>query len=148
DARPGHVHHRRPPPGDRVLGPFVLPEPMLAQNGALPGGMRHGFELKWDGFRALVRGGDGFLVRSRRGWNMTSLVPELREPLNVDAVLDGELVALGEDGWPSFPLVSRRLLHGERSIPVAFVVFDVLEVDGESVMSLSFRERRRILDEL
>src|SRR5690242_2989814 len=80
-----------------------LPAPMLARSGRLPTDSGYAFELKWDGFRALVRTGDDFRVRSRGGWNMTELLPELRE-LPVDAVLDGELVALGDDEWPDFPL--------------------------------------------
>src|SRR5690242_2137420 len=83
-----------------------LPAPMLARSGRLPTDSGYAFELKWDGFRALVRTGSDFRVRSRRGWNMTELLPELRE-LPVDAILDGELVALGEDEWPRLPLGMR-----------------------------------------
>src|SRR5690348_13827745 len=119
-----------------------LPAPMLARSGRLPTDSGYAFELKWDGFRALVRTGDDFRVRSRRGWNMTELLPELRE-LPVDAVLDGELVALGEDEWPDFPSVCERLLNGNRSIPLVYVVFDVLEMEGERTTHLPFRERRR-----
>jgi len=59
-----------------VLRP--LPEPMLARTGPLPSRGRWAYEVKWDGFRALVRAGDDFRVRSRRGWDMTALVPELK----------------------------------------------------------------------
>jgi bifunctional non-homologous end joining protein LigD len=62
---------------------------MLARCGRLPADPGYVFELKWDGFRALVRCGSEFRVRSRRGWNMTDLLPELA-PLPVDAVLDGD----------------------------------------------------------
>jgi hypothetical protein len=81
---------------------------MLARPGTLPTGAGWSYELKWDGFRAIVRRGREFRVRSRRGWNMTPLLREL-EALPVDAVLDGELVALGDDGWPYFPDVCDRL---------------------------------------
>jgi bifunctional non-homologous end joining protein LigD len=122
-----------------------LPAPMLARSGRLPTDSGYAFELKWDGFRALVRTGDDFRVRSRRGWNMTELLPELRE-LPVEAVLDGELVALGEDEWPDFPSVCERLLNGNRGIPLIYIVFDVLECDGRPTMHLPFRERRGLLD--
>src|SRR5689334_15186672 len=122
----------------------ALPAPMLARSGVLPREPNCAFELKWDGFRALVRTGDDFRVRSRRGWNMTELLPELRE-LPVEAVLDGELVALGEDEWPDFPSVCERLLNGNRGIPLTYIVFDVLECDGRSTMHLPFRERRWLL---
>jgi len=68
-----------------------LPAPMLARSGPLPTRRTGSFELKWDGFRALVSTLDGLTVRSRRGWNMTKLVPELAKPPR--GVYDGELVA-------------------------------------------------------
>jgi bifunctional non-homologous end joining protein LigD len=51
---------------------------MLAQSGPLPTGAGWSFELKLDGFRALVDTRDGLRVLSRRGWDMTDRVPELR----------------------------------------------------------------------
>ena len=49
---------------------------MLARTGQLPTHGDYGFEVKWDGLRALIRTQGEFHVRSRRGWNMTPLVPE------------------------------------------------------------------------
>jgi bifunctional non-homologous end joining protein LigD len=118
---------------------------MLARSGPLPSG-DYAFELKWDGFRAIVGRNEGFRVRSRRGWDMTTLLPELND-LPVSGIFDGELVAFA-DGVPHFPLVCDRLLHGERRVPLTFVVFDVLELDGEPVMHQPYRERRALLDEL
>ena|SRR5437773_104417 len=86
---------------------------MLARPGRLPDEDGYAYEPKWDGFRAIVRCGGEFRVRSRRAWNMTSRLPKLAA-LPVDAVLDGELVALGDDGWPHFPLVCERMLRGTR----------------------------------
>jgi ATP dependent DNA ligase domain len=57
-----------------------LPEPMLSRPGLLPSGSGWSFELKWDGFRALVSTEDDFRVHSRRGRNMTAVLPELRAP--------------------------------------------------------------------
>jgi bifunctional non-homologous end joining protein LigD len=51
---------------------------MLAKPGPLPSGPGWSYEVKWDGFRALVSTVDGLKVRSRRGWNMTEALPELR----------------------------------------------------------------------
>jgi hypothetical protein len=51
---------------------------MLAKPGPLPTGPGWSYEVKWDGFRALVSTADGLKVRSRRGWNMTGALPELR----------------------------------------------------------------------
>jgi hypothetical protein len=120
---------------------------------AAPGDFRHlpkgryRFEVKWDGFRAIIRTGNGFQVRSRRGWDMTDRVPELRA-LDIDAVLDGELVAFASDGLPGFPLLSSRILHNDRAVDVAFVAFDVLELDGEPTIALPYRERRATLERL
>jgi ATP-dependent DNA ligase len=49
---------------------------MLARPDRLPRG-DYSFEVKWDGFRALVSTKDGLRVRSQRGWSMTELVPAL-----------------------------------------------------------------------
>jgi bifunctional non-homologous end joining protein LigD len=86
-------------------------------------------------------------VRSRRGWDMTEHVGFLAE-LPVRAVLDGELVALDEDGKPDFPELSDCMLLRRSSTPLTFMVFDVLSVEGEPVVSRPYSERRRILEEL
>ena len=82
---------------------------MLSRPGPLPSGSGWSFELKWDGFRALVSTEDGLRVRSRRGWNMTELIPELRG-LAAGLVLDGELVAW-KRSQPYFPHICRRVLN-------------------------------------
>jgi bifunctional non-homologous end joining protein LigD len=65
---------------------------MLSRPGPLPSGPAWSFELKWDGFWAVVSTEDGLYVRSRRGWNMTTVLPELRG-LPAGLALDDELVA-------------------------------------------------------
>ena len=82
---------------------------MLSRPGPLPSGSGWSFELKWDGFRALVSTEDGLRVRSRRGWNMTEVLPELRG-LPPGLVLDGELVAW-KRSQPYFPHICRRVLN-------------------------------------
>ena len=124
-----------------------LPEPMLVRGGPLPTRGEWAYEVKWDGFRALVSTEDGLRVRSRRGWNMTELVPELGE-IPADVMLDGELVAFGEDGAPDFPLVCERMLMRRRQVTVTFVVFDLLRLDGNSLMALPYSERRAELEAL
>src|SRR5581483_2862753 len=126
---------------------MVLSAPMLSRSGPLPLEPGWAYELKLDGFRALVRGGDQFEARSRRGWNMTPHLPELAK-LPAGAVLDGELVALGDDGWPDFPRLRRRMLQGDRSVSVVFVAFDLLELDGRKLTHLPLYERRSLLDGL
>jgi bifunctional non-homologous end joining protein LigD len=78
---------------------------------------------------------------------MTERVPELAE-LPEGLVLDGELLSLGDDGLPSFPRLSARVLHGHREIPVVYVIFDVLVHGRESSMGLPYSERREILNGL
>ena len=78
---------------------------------------------------------------------MTALVPELEE-LPSGLVLDGELVAFNEHGNPHFPLLSRRILHGDRRVPIQFMIFDVLVADSESLLSRPYSERRQLLDAL
>src|SRR5262249_41637506 len=122
-----------------------LPEPMLARSGPLPSRGHWAYEVKWDGFRALVRTGDSYRVRSRRGWDMTELVPELQQlPVGV---YDGELVAF-DDGIPWFPDVCARLLNGDRPINLTFLVFDLLALNGRETMRLPYLERRRLLEQL
>jgi hypothetical protein len=119
---------------------------MLARSAPLPTRGAWAFEPKWDGFRALVASGDRFRVRSRRGWDMTPLLPEF-EALPPGLVLDGELVAFRERR-PHFPLVCRRLVERDASVPLVFVAFDLLAHDGESLLSRTLLERRALLEAL
>jgi ATP-dependent DNA ligase len=74
--------------GGNVL--LRLPDPMLARGGQIPTGRGWSFEPKLDGFRAIASTcGATVRVRSRRGWNMTKLLPEL-ESLPSDVILDGD----------------------------------------------------------
>jgi bifunctional non-homologous end joining protein LigD len=118
---------------------------MLLRPGTLPRGDGWAFELKYDGFRAIVSTEHGLQVRSRRAWNMSDRVPELRE-LPSGLVLDGELVAFNEAGAPHWPLVVERVLHGNTAVPVTFVAFDLLRVDGHDVTCNPWGQRRTLLE--
>jgi bifunctional non-homologous end joining protein LigD len=138
-------------------------QPMLAKMGALPDGGDEGwaYEIKWDGIRALAyadRGAWG--MQSRRLEDLTARYPEL-EPLaeqlaDRSAVLDGEVVALDDEGRPSFQLLQRRMglttasvvKQRARQTPVDFVIFDLLHLDGHCVRDLSYLERRELLEGL
>jgi bifunctional non-homologous end joining protein LigD len=119
---------------------------MLARPDRLPRG-DWSYEVKWDGFRAIVTTENGLEVRSRRGWSMADRLPELAG-LPAGLVLDGELVAFGLDGRPSFPLLGQRVLHGREAIPVTLIVFDVLRIEGADAMCLPYVERRALLEAL
>lgn len=135
--------------------------PMKAAADRLPVGEGWAYEIKWDGMRAIVtNGADGVVAHSARGNEITARFPELRELHDrfgdLDLVLDGELVAFGDDGLPSFSLLQQRMHLDRRhdverrrqQIPVVFVVFDVLRVDGTETLPLPFADRRRLLESL
>src|SRR5438874_4407 len=119
---------------------------MLYRPDRLPRG-DYSYEVKWDGFRAIVATEDGLRVLSRRGWSMADRLPELAT-LPTGLVLDGELVSFGLDGRPSFPLLGLRVLHGRDAIPVTLMIFDVLRVEGVDAMCLSYSDRRALLETL
>jgi bifunctional non-homologous end joining protein LigD len=138
-----------------------LVEPMLASPGTLPDDESDwAYEFKWDGVRALARVEGGRLrLHSRKGNDITVTYPELRwlgEELGSTQVwLDGEIVAL-QDGRPSFPALQQRMhVQNDRqarslanSVPVTYLVFDVLFLDGKSCVELPFAERRELLEGL
>jgi bifunctional non-homologous end joining protein LigD len=102
---------------------------MLARSGKLPTSGDYAYELKWDGFRAIISTEGPLRVRSRRGWDMTEHLGFLAE-LPVRVVLDGELVALDEEGKPDFPE-----LCGARA--------DEAPLDSSDLHGLRRAERRR-----
>src|SRR5919201_1981549 len=120
---------------------------MLARSGPLPTRGDFAYEVKWDGFRAIVSTENGLRVRIRRGWNMSDRVSFLAD-LPVSAVIDGELVALDSDGKPDFPLLCECVLAGRTLIPLTFMAFDLLKFERRDVMALPYTERRGMLEQL
>jgi hypothetical protein len=120
---------------------------MLARSGPLPTSGDYAFEVKWDGFRAIVSTEGHLRVRSRRGWDMSEHVLFLAD-LPLAGVFDGELVALDPDGKPDFPGLCDAVLLRRKSAPLTFIIFDVLSVEGERVTSQPHSERRLILEDL
>jgi bifunctional non-homologous end joining protein LigD len=117
------------------------------------------FEVKWDGYRVVsfLRDGKVRLV-SRNQNDLTGQYPELQEmPLLLrahDAVIDGEVVALDEEGRPSFSLMQQRTgLRGggkrgprRTELPIVYYVFDLLYLDGYDLRRVSLEERKQILE--
>jgi bifunctional non-homologous end joining protein LigD len=120
---------------------------MLSAPGEVPRGQGWAFEVKWDGFRALVSTESGVRVRSRRGWDMTPKLREL-ESLPPGLVLDCEVVAFNDAGDPDWPLLCRRVLHGESAIPIQLMIFDLLAVHGECLLGQPYERRRTRLEGL
>jgi bifunctional non-homologous end joining protein LigD len=161
DEREWMIHRMDPPESAREAMPEHLP-PMLASPGQLPRDERQwAFELKWDGVRAIAYWRPGRLrIESRNLNDIGSRYPELRalgQQLGMrEAVLDGEIVAFDEHGTPSFERLQRRMhLTSESAIrrlaheaPVAYVIFDLLYLDGRLTLGLPYRERRELLERL
>jgi bifunctional non-homologous end joining protein LigD len=110
------------------------------------------FEVKWDGYRAIIGAEDGEIrARSRRGLDLLHSFPELANLEIPDGVVvDGEIVAFDEEGRPSFSLLQQRTGFGGstgETTGVNLVVFDVL-FHGSDVTELPYEERRGILDGL
>ena len=120
---------------------------MLARSGPLPTRGRYSYEVKWDGFRRILSTESGLRIRSRRGWDMTDLLPELAN-FPTFGIFDGELVASDSDGAPDFPLVCERMLMRHRQIHVVYVIFDVLSLEGVSLLRAPYSERRAQLESL
>jgi bifunctional non-homologous end joining protein LigD len=155
--------HRMDPPADpdREAMPTHI-TPMLARTGKLPPDERGwGFEIKWDGVRAIAYSQPGELrLESRNLKDITDSYPELarlnRALSSHGAVLDGEIVAFDRDGRPSFEALQPRMHVGSRnqakrlaaSTPVTYVIFDLLWLDGHSLMGLPYLERRERLGAL
>lgn len=108
------------------------------------------FEVKWDGYRAIL-GNDGKIrARSRRGIDLVQPFPELESlPIPSGVVLDGEIVAFDDGGRPSFDLIQKRTGFGGSGtgsrVAVNYVAFDVLYADGADVTGLGLEERRSVL---
>ncbi|GAA4929140.1 bifunctional non-homologous end joining protein LigD [Actinomycetospora succinea] len=141
---------------------------MLATAGEVPTGPGWALELKWDGMRALayVEGPkpDAVTLVSRNQRAVTGSYPELAAALaetvgTRQVTLDAEVVALsvpapGAPARPSFDRLQLRMgvvkpsatLRAE--VPVTFVAFDVLALDGETVIHRPWEERRRLLEGL
>jgi bifunctional non-homologous end joining protein LigD len=136
--------------------------PMLARLSKMPSDEDHyGFEIKWDGMRALAYLARGKVtLESRTGRDITAQFPEaagLSGPLGRrQMVLDGELVAFDEAGRPSFQQLQGRIhLASEvlvrermRAIPVTYMLFDVLHLSGRSTRELPYEDRRAVLEDL
>lgn len=145
--------------------PAPMPDPvapMLATTGAYPDDPESwAFEMKWDGIRALARLHDGGVtVRSRNLADITAQYPELQELATLlpgrDALLDGEIVAPVPGKQPSFQRLQARFgVTGKAAVrqkmedvPIVYVVFDVLHLDGHDLTLLPYEERRAVLESL
>jgi bifunctional non-homologous end joining protein LigD len=155
--------HRMDPPADSGREPMPSElRPMMATLSKLPRDERAwGFEIKWDGVRAIAYCDAGHLrLESRTLREITSQYPELRRLAEVlgarQVVLDGEVVAFDDEGRPDFQQLQGRMHLASGSAirrrmvdtPVTYVIFDLLYVDGRLLLDLPYERRRAELEAL
>ena len=167
-AKQDWMIHRMDPPDDPDREP--IPErivPMMARaDDRLPEPQRGwSFEVKWDGVRAIAYVQPGRLRLESRNLNdVTAAYPEVRGLVTQlgmhEAVLDGEIVAFDYSDpahpKPSFERLQRRMhvtspnsvRRLAASTPVVYAIFDLLYLDGHSLMERPYRERREALEAL
>jgi bifunctional non-homologous end joining protein LigD len=140
-------------------GPDGL-RPMLATAGTLPArDAGWAYEMKWDGIRALAFVADDTVrLVSRSGRDISHVYPELAglaAAIDVrDAVLDGEIVAFGDGEWPDFEALQQRMNISSAAqarvlaaqVPVSYLAFDVLWLDGTPTLDQPYTARRERLD--
>ena len=135
--------------------------PMMATLAeAPPTGDGWAYEIKWDGVRALCFIDDGeFYVESRTGKRCEQQYPELHSlPRSVrakQAILDGEIVVMDENGRGRFELIQHRISIKGAGIqklaqdsPVTLILFDLLYLDGYDLRCAVLRDRKAQLDRI
>lgn len=126
--------------------------PQLAKLGqAPPEGAQWVHEIKWDGYRILATVTDGQVrLWSRNALEWTDKIPDIRDAIQAlnlrSARLDGELIA-GRGTKEDFNLL-QATLSGERQVPLALAVFDLLHIDGVEISEAPLRERKQLLQQI
>jgi bifunctional non-homologous end joining protein LigD len=141
------AHRMKEQPNDHVRD-FA---PMLATLGSVDKlTQKHwAFEGKFDGYRLLVEADHGRLtLQTRNGRDVTREYPQLQALATSlgdhHVILDGEVVGLDEHGVPSFSEMQNRA----RAARIQFWAFDILSLDGRSLLQAKYRDRRRVLETL
>jgi bifunctional non-homologous end joining protein LigD len=132
---------------DKLMRRFVEPMKCLPVK-EMPKGKNWVYELKFDGYRALAicdKGETLLLSRNKNAFNerFPAIVDAVRKLPVKSVILDGEIVAMEDDGRHSF-----QLLQNYESGPLAYYLFDLLELDGTSLRELPLTERKARLKEL
>ncbi len=128
---------------------------MLARTATAPFSSKNWiFEVKWDGIRAITYINEELSIRSRNQKELKNNFPELEEikRLAQNLVLDGEIIVM-RDGKVDFQAVikrvqassSREIEFLKRKFPAIYVIFDILEKKGESLINRPLLERKKIL---
>jgi bifunctional non-homologous end joining protein LigD len=110
------------------------------------------YELKFDGIRLIaVRADKKVSLLSRNQNDLSARFPEIVEAIKNlpgrECVIDGEVVALDEEGRSSFQLLQALEMEGRKS-PVYFYAFDLLQLDGKGLVGLPLEARKNVLEKL
>ncbi len=110
------------------------------------------YELKFDGIRLIaIKADKRVSLLSRNENELSGRFPAIVEAIkNLPArefVIDGEVVALDDEGRSSFQLLQALQMEGRKS-PVYFYAFDLLQLDGKSLLGLQLEARKKFLEEL
>lgn len=132
----------------RALPEFVPPQ-LATLVGEAPEGDAWLHEMKYDGYRLMLRiAEDVVTLHTRNGNDWTSGMPAIeraaRSLSTKAAIFDGELVALRADGVSDFQLL-QGALSAEKERSLVYFVFDVLFLDGKDVRDKPLEERKKIL---
>jgi DNA ligase D-like protein (predicted ligase) len=132
-------------PRQKSKAEFIHPM-LLLRTERLPEGIEWLYELKLDGYRALaLKSGGRVQLRSRNDYDFTARYPSLVKALGSmpdETVIDGEIVALDQEGRPSFNALQNRG-PGE---PLHFFIFDLLILRGRGVMAEPLLKRRALIE--
>ena len=117
-----------------------------------PTGGNWSYELKFDGIRAcVVKDGRKVSLISRNGNELQARYPELADAIRKlpvdDCVIDSEVVALDEEGRSSFQLLQGIEMEGRKS-PIRLYVFDLLQLNGRSLVGLPLTARKEMLNQV
>lgn len=133
--------------------PWPEPEPMLATPADKPGDDENwGYEPKWPGTRVLARCTDETHLYDSTGKEITDTFPDLARlhdrVVALDAMVDGVIVAFA-DGRPSPDRLDETMASdSEVQVPTAYLLFDLLYLDGTDITGRPLRERRKLLEGL
>ncbi len=132
-------------------------KPMLAKTAKVPFSQKNWiFEVKWDGIRAISYVNKELSIKSRNQKELKTVFPELQElkDLTSNVVLDGEIIVMREGKVDFQTLLQRMQATNSREIeilqqkyPVLYILFDILEKDGISLVDKPLIERKKILNE-
>ena len=123
---------------------------MAVSAGTLPDGAAWSYEVKWDGYRAqAIKQGSVVSLASRNLKNITRQFPDVARAASglraQSAVVDGEIVALDEQGRPSFQALHHAATEG---LSIVYYAFDLLHVNGRDLIREPLDERRAALREV